>query len=707
MIFCARNLTELTVKPELPWEFKATAEIPEKVRKGKVARQAWYKAATTDHQFYSLIEGANPNMRVSKGNNPPRVIHGFGVDYDLPITLERANEAIASMRFKPSWIERSLGGNLRLVWLLEQPIIVEDFDFCVATLTAAAVWLQLDLLPGLDEPAFLNPTRMLCNGCEWHNTGFSPISTAESQAFFVQTAKEFNFQTSDPITIPLDVVEAAIKEKFPNFSWPADFTPDTQGPSFWIPESTSPASAILKPEGFITFSAHAVKPFYSWGAILGAEFVRDYTVKSIAKATNEIYWDGHKFWRRAGVKNLFVGLDMPELKIYFQSTARLSTKPDKVTGSNQITEALNHIFNHNRVEGAAPFAGQKSGLITFMNKTVLNTYVDNSVVPHDKPCVWPDDFPFIAALLEHIFEPKNQLEHYLAWSKYAYQCVRSGVPQPGQNTFMMGEVASGKTLLNREILGRLLGGYMDASEFLIRGGQFNSELFDVPMWVVDDETPSGTDSQRNNFAAMLKKCTANNTFRHNKKFQVATLTAWAGRIGCTTNLDHVSTRILGAMDNSSRDKTNLFRCSKVPFVFPSREQTIYNIQCEISKYGRWLLDWPPPSICIPDPRFGFKSYQEPTLLHQAQQGSSSASFKEILFDSFATWLEDHPKATFWQGGTVAILRLILATPLNDTLFRSLKIEHIARCLETVSRDYPQLTVVSGPNNERLWTYKPL
>lgn len=712
MIFHARNLREVSVKSDvLPWDFKIESEISHKVRTDKPSRQIWYKAPSTNHHFYSLLEGSNPNLRVSKENNPPRLVHGFVADFDLPITFERAMEAVASMKLKPQWMERSLGGNLRLLWLLEQPIVSDDYDFTVAILNAAVDWLQLGLLPGLDEPAFITPTRLMCNGGEWRATGFTePVSRDESQAFFVRVSKEFSFQSADPIVIPLDVVESELKKKYPNFNWPADFAPDSTGPTFWIPESTSPASAILKPEGFITFSAHAAKPFYSWGAILGAEFVKDYATKSIAKATNEIYWDGHKFWRRSGDKNKFVGIDMPELQNYFLTRARLSSKPDKTTGISQVAEALDHIYNANRVAGAAPFCGRKDGVIIFMNEKVLNTYVDNSIIPHDQPCQWGVDFPFLSALLDHLFFPAIQLNYVLAWLKYAYTCARRGVPQPGQNCFLMGDVGSGKTLFNREIVGRLLGGYVDASQYLVRGGEFNSELFDKPLWVVDDETPGNSEAGRNNFSAMLKKSTANNTFRHNKKFQAATMTEWAGRIFATTNLDHVSSRIVGNLDNSSRDKTNLFRCNPTPFKFPSREQTIANIEFELPKFARWLLDWNPPLICVPDHRFGYKSYQEDTLLVQANQSSKVAPFREILFESLRQWFDDEKvkgrKPEAWTGTTVALTRLILMTPMNEQLFRSLRIEQTARYLEVVARDDAAVfSSITSDKGERLWVYK--
>ncbi len=97
MIFHARNLREVSVSSDiLPWNFKITTEISAKVRTDKAARQLWYRAPSTNHYFYSLLEGSNPNMRVSQVNNPPRLIHGFVADFDLPITLAGGRQVYAA-----------------------------------------------------------------------------------------------------------------------------------------------------------------------------------------------------------------------------------------------------------------------------------------------------------------------------------------------------------------------------------------------------------------------------------------------------------------------------------------------------------------------------------------------------------------------------------------------------------------------------------
>src|SRR5687767_7286276 len=96
-IFAAANLTERSLVPVTPWEFKPTEELTAQIRHDKETRQEWYQNVRTRHQFYTLIESANPNQRVSREDNPPRLVHGIAADYDQPSTPEARKAAIARM----------------------------------------------------------------------------------------------------------------------------------------------------------------------------------------------------------------------------------------------------------------------------------------------------------------------------------------------------------------------------------------------------------------------------------------------------------------------------------------------------------------------------------------------------------------------------------------------------------------------------------
>jgi hypothetical protein len=708
MFWFVENLAKQSMRTGvLPWDFKLETEISKQIRHDKNARQNWYRNAGTIHHFYTPLEPANPNMRPSK-DNPPRAIHAFAADYDLPIPAQRVDEAIAAMKFKPAYVERSLGGNVRLVWLLPRPILVETYDFCCFVLEKAMKWLELDLLPGLDESAFTTPTRLLCNGADWKSTGFKPIPEAEVQAFFVSCGKEFNFKGGDGALIPLDVIEAKLKETYPSFNWPGDFSPDTQGPTFWIPESTSPLSAILKPEGLITFAAHAIKPFYSWADLLGVEFVRQFHVESISKATNDVWWDGKRFWRRKGAKAHYKSLEASELTNFFQVQCRLSTKPAS-DGISPVATALNHIYDSNFVDGAAPFVFRPSGPVDFMGKRILNTYSGGVLQPATEPQEWAVNFPFLAALFDNMFDPAPQKEWFLAWWKHFYESGLNLTPLPGQNIFLMGGAGIGKTLANREIIGRSVGAHTDASDFLIKGAPFNSELFESPLWCVDDEQAGDSESSRQSFQSMLKKVTANQTFKHNKKFEVATMTEWMGRVVCTTNLDFVSSRLLGSMDNTSADKTSIFRCAaESKIVFPPRQKVIETINTELPCLLRWLVDWTPPLDIPRNPRYGYGSYHEPSLLSNAKQGSKSAPFKELLVEALQNYFRDNPEAESFKGSVTKIIRMLHLNPLNDSVLRTLRLEQTSRYLEAIQREGQlKCEVVSGDMDERIWVFKKL
>lgn len=706
--FASVNLTQQTVAPSVPWEFKPASEVGKQIRFDKESRQDWYRNIATRHNYYTAIESANPNQRASKENNPPRFLHGFAADYDLKLTDEQIATAINSMKIKPQFIERSLGGNCRLVWLFPKALPVDTYDFCVYILDKAVEWLRMELLPGLDRPAFTDPTRLLCNGCVWAATGLPGITETELQNFFVESGKDFRFQSEDGVVIPMEVLEKAIREKFPAFTWPGEFLPESQGPSFWIPESKSSMSAIVKPDGIFSFSAHATKPFYSWSDILGADFVKQFAAESIAKATSDIYWDEKKFWRKK--KGVFIGMDREELTNFFRCECNLSSKPNK-NGVSQIDSALNHIYSENFVANAAPYVFHAPGILTYQGKRRLNTYVHQLIPPAEGKQLWgpQGNFPFLSMLLDNLFTPASQLPHLLAWWKHFYTSGLHLTPMPGQVVFLMGGVGVGKTFLNRELIGKSVGGFVDAANHIIKGGEFNVHMYEVPHWCIDDDTVSDSPQAQSNIQVVLKKSVANHDFLVNKKFNNSGMTCWMGRIICTTNLDQVSSRLLGPLDNSSMDKICVMRCKRESsFKFPEREVMGKQSAQELPFFLRWLVDWEPPAEVERDNRFGYKSFHERSMLEQSTQSSRVAPFKEILIGVLDDYFKQEPQETEWRGTVTKLIQTIHMNPLNEAVVRTLRLEQINRYLEQVEKEgLLKCRTEAGKMNTRVWIFNRL
>ncbi|HSX11771.1 MAG TPA: hypothetical protein VLF94_08660, partial [Chlamydiales bacterium] len=654
--------------------------------------------------FYTGIEPVNPNIRPGK-DNVPHKIHAFVADYDTKIPDERIDEAIASMKHKPSWVERSLGGNARLVWLLAQPLVVDDYSFCAYILDAAVKWLELDLLPALDEQAFLSPSRLLCNGCEWRSTGHGPVSQVELQAFFIAAGKKYRFKSANETDIPLEIVEAELKKKFPAFEWPGEFALESQGPSFWIPESTSPQSAIVKQTGMFSFSAHATKAFYTWADILGNEVVKQFTNTSLAKATDGVYWDGKRFWRQIGGR--WVSLGGEEMTNYLKVDCNLSSRALKGAAS-PVDVALSHVYNHNRIRGAVPFVFRDPGPIEFMGERVLNTYVNRAIQPAAGKQTWGGhgEFPFFSLLHDSVFDPVEQLIHFLAWWQYYYSAAFYRTPLPGQNIFLLGVAGCGKTLLNRHGVGVSVGGFVDASSFLIDGAMFNSHLMFNPHWVLDDDTPNNSSHASAKLQATFKKIAANQQMLFNEKFERAVMGEWMGRIGVTANLDPVSTRIIGPLDSSSLDKACLFRCVKTHrMTFPARLELAKILVRELPYFLRWLLDWKVPDHVERDPRYGYKAFHEPSLLIQSHHNNPMAPFKELLMDTLDDWFRSNEEAPAWTGTVSQLIRVIMSNPLNEYVMRSIKLEQANRYLEQIQKEgVMACSTDPGPLNTRIWRF---
>jgi hypothetical protein len=708
MFYTTTNLTRLDLSPGLPWEFVTpSVTLTPHVRQNKSARQEWYKNPSTEHNFYTAVEPANPNARPSK-TNPPRLLHGLVADYDVPMLDETLARGISKLPVKPTWTERSVGGNVRLVFVFEVPVLVDSFEFSLFVHKAAKKFFGLEYLPGLDVGALEAPERLFCNGCDWKATGHGNVPQTVTQAFVVACARDYHFkQPAEGPEIPLDVIEAELKKRYPSFNWPDSFALDSQGPSFWIPESTSEKSAILKKNGFYSFSGHAERPFYPWSELLGAEFVKKYEIDRIGTATANCYFDGRQYWRKLPDGNFY--FETPaDFRAHLVTDIRLAAKPDS-SGTAQVDRALSHIRNQARISGAAPMLYHPGGVNEVGSLRVLNLAGDILVRPSEEATTFGDAgrFPFISKLLDTIFDPAEQKWAFLAWLRHFYKGALVGLPQAGQNIFLAGGPGIGKTLLNREVVGRLMGGYADARDFMMGEDNFGADLFGSPVWSLDDETMIDTEANRSRFGSHLKKMTANHNFRYHKKFEHPMTIPWMGRIIITLNLDYTATRILPTLDESSADKLSFFRCVSAPTItFPDRYAIQSTLAAEIPFFGRWLSDWEPPAELVGQSRFGTKPHHEPSMIEKAHQGSKAAPFAELLIDSLGRYFHDNPTAEHWRGTVNALHRLLFSDPLNESILRALRLESVNRHLETIHKEgVLECSAETGSRRTRVWTFK--
>jgi hypothetical protein len=672
--FSLKNLVSKEVfRTEAPWKFSGSVPEQVKGKAGKKLRDKWINDPATQHEVYSSFEGFVDNMRVAspknEEGNPPLRMHAFIADIDAPLSTEEIEKGIGRIPFAPNHFERTLSGNVRLIWLLEKPVSFPNRRFAIEFLEMALERMKLLMLAvGLDRGAFLDPNRYYTNSGEWlvgdENTR---ISAALTDGWVVEVAaKHLWSKDRGAIDIPLPVVQLALEKKYPLFPrvWVGEFVEGATGPTFWVEGSSSPKSAIVKPTGLFTFSAHAIKPFYTWENLLGKAFVETYTSEAMGRAVEGIAFDGSKYWRKDGYGD-WKNFSKDDIVSHLVVDRGLENKKGE-GDSSETTRAIQYIHNWQGVTGSAPFVFQPSGILTKQGNKFLNTHTRRVCQPSEGKVVWgpTGQMPFLSAFFDGLFHADSSsalqgkpIDYFFSWLKRFYVGGYTSNLESGQNVFLCGGPGIGKTFLNQGLIPYLMGGGADAESYLLGSSDFNSQLFEVALWTIDDNSATVTDATHRKFSTMIKKMAANTTFQYHAKFRVPCMVEWMGRCFVTLNADEASTSIIPDLAISIMDKIMIFRSADVaPVTFPSRTECHKLIQNETPYLARFLLDYEVPEYCKGSSRFGVVSYHDAALTKTAEQSSSTSSFVEILDDWRSLYFSEHSDLKFWEGSAYQFLK---------------------------------------------------
>ena len=693
------NLSASNTELVSPWDFEA--EIPEEVRGkgGKKARSEWINSRDTEHCCYSGFEGLNENQRITKGasadeGNPAYRMLAVVADYDAKVTDPEIQAALTRCQFVPAYVERTLSGNARIVWLLEAPVLLPNSNFASHFLSYVCDKMRLELvLPALDRKAFENPGQYYTNSCDWVVVSEKSVLSQEIVlGWFVEASDRFLWKQHADLgpEIPLSDVAEELRQRFPRFSeWTGPFEDGARGPTFWIEGSTSPQSAIVRPNGIQTFASHATRAFYRWQDLLGADFVANYKTIRLGKAVEGIYFDRKQFWMKLP-SGEWRDICNGDMRNYLNAKVGLSAAKRKGAAS-EVDHAIAHIQLNAWVDGAAPCVFRPAGMLRLSGARILNIHTGSCLQPAPGAAVWgpSGQFPWISSFLDGFFATREQLDWFLAWlSLYYTGCLNRDL-ELGQFLFMGGPAGCGKSLLNREIVGELVGGYVDAVRYIMGEDNFGGQNFHVAHWCVDDATVNSSVKSVGEFSERVKKMAADSVFEYHQKFCVPASVVWNGRLFTTHNMDSHSTRIIPDLDISIRDKISLLRADehRAGWEFPARREIRATLARELPHFAAYLKGYAVPEALMTT-RFGLRSYHDPLLASLANSSSRSTGFAEILEDFCERYFGANDTKTEWVGTSFQLHR-----ELNqggaDAAMRGITVDSVGRMLGMLqAKGYP-------------------
>jgi len=618
----------------------------------KSEHRNWCADPTTEHIFVSGCEPVNPGRR-SSNENPCDTLHGFFVDYDEPLDVDKFKEHLNKRLDgapKPTWMTETFSGNMRLVWEFERPIRIPEGsgrDF----LTKLGERLRVKKLgAGFDKGSF-EPERYYEVGTKWERLGGKLDYSLLTGVLF----KSFVPVVDTEVTIPFDAVAEEVNKRFKDRLEDIEFEVGARVPLFWVDDGIQRIGAEVKEEGVIAYSDRASSVWNDWSTILGKEWVSRYESRKIASSVDNLFTDGKNFW--------IVGKDhiFDESRENFILRLReMGFSPNKRKGKplSEVEKVVMFINANKRIEGVGPFVFRDETIVNVDGQRILNTSRNKPVDPALKGS--PQQFPFIHKFLHGLFDDTEvapgctQLDLFLAWLKRFYIASHDKKKLSGHCLIISGPTGRGKTLLAKQIVGNLVGGSEDAASYLTGREKFNRKLIEKPLWRVDDTSSASDWRENRKMTDLIKRSVANPFVETRAMYRDPQEVEWNGRLMVSLNEDASSLSIVPQQDSSNRDKVIGLRIQdSSPPDFPDNNTLEEQIAKELPFFANWLGEWTCPEELKGGSRYGVEAWFHPHLRDAARDNSPTQAIMETL-DLFAKLHREH-HGLVWSGTAAELM----------------------------------------------------
>jgi hypothetical protein len=617
----------------------------------KDAYLRWAHDIGTQHCFYVLTEPIQPTLRPNK-DNPIRWVYGLVGDYDGLITPESLAAALRGIPAgkAPAWMTTTYSGKARLIWLFERRIAYFNPDVWhrVASILVRELKMK-GILPGLDEGAVMNLMTPFELGTDWCQPfGDARVPATLLDGILHDVSNRAQWRAEGP-EIPIEAVAEEVERRWPG-RWVGSFVDGARGIRFWDAKADNPTGCTVRKLGVQAFTGEG--RFLPWSELLGADFVRNYRQNRIGGAIGGVYFDGQTYYQKdeAGI---WRGHNSEAMKRRLSVRHGLSSETRRGQAS-EVAQALTAIEDMNSVDGVFPLLYLKEDIVTDGAHRYLNISRVRPLLGTGRPREWGEGFPWLAAYLDGLFG-EEQLNVFLSWLAHWYNGAVSGKPRRGHALFIAGPMSAGKTLLSWRVIGGLMGGFREATGYVLGNTSFNEDLAFGPVWAIDDAAATTNHEKMVVYSQFVKKIVANPKIEFHPKFRKAVTQVFNGRVVVTLNLDSESQDMLPQAEESIKDKVDLLKVKDPGVSFGDAEGVI---ERELPALADFLTGWTIPDwLKTREPevlRFGHDSWAHPDLVEVSVLNSSASGLSELLEQWRIAYFRQSEKDN-WEGNAFELL----------------------------------------------------
>lgn len=242
----------------------------------------------------------------------------------------------------------------------------------------------------------------------------------------------------------------------------------------------------------------------------------------------------------------------------------VNTKAGEVVSDLEVEMA--RITTRNRVFYAGPLAGYKMGVYEFEGEQALVTKSMELLEPR------AGSWDTLAQLFEGAFNDReNELDQrpvFFAWWKHILESLYGGYYSRGCALVMAGERESGKSLISELIKETLGKRHAQPYAWMIEKDNFNEELFESTLLVVDDENADTALAARLKFASKIKQIVAVPGARCRGLHQKANTLKPVWRLLICVNMEPDRLMVLPPIDDDVEDKMIMIKACKNTMPMP-------------------------------------------------------------------------------------------------------------------------------------------